>query len=327
MSTRDSSSVLRRAPLFAANWALANQETQAAETKDFVLNDGTTRADFVAMTADLSALITQVQTDDNNLTLLRAHVENLRASTHEMMSDWRKKAASDVAGTPYGANLPTLPGLSTALDAFLKTLRLANDRWIQIDGAGTDVPHFTPPMIVKGTTQAQFQDAIGSLETSSRQLENADNALPGERAKRDMQCETVYQTETAYRKKVLADFPANSPALMTLPTLQPANHGSTPQAVELSGLYNAQTGQGDLSWTASSDAHLARYAVRICVGAKYKEADATLLAELAPGITNYQIDAQYLQPGAPICAVAVVIADDDHEKASNVVTLTAPLMK
>ena len=314
-----------RAPLFEANWTLANEETQAADSTDFTLNDGTTRADFVAMIGELKTLIAKVDADSADLTLLMAKRNSLRTSTRQTMSDWRKKADSDVGGTPYGAGLPTLPSETEALDSFLKTLRVANDRWIQINGAGSEVPHFTPPMIVKGTTQAQFEDAIDLLEATGKELETAETALPGERAKRDNKADAVYQTETAYRKKVIADFSDNSPALETLPTLQPASHGYTPQAVELSGVYNAATGEGDLSWTASPDPNLAHYELRISAGPKYKEADSSLLATLQAGVLSYAIAAQYLQPGAVISSVVKVVLDDDHEKQSNTVTLTAPL--
>ena len=319
------SAVSRRAPLFEANWTLANQETQAANQTDFVLNDGTTRADFLTMTGDLKTLIAQVQTQSNNLTLLRARIESLRLSTHETMKNWRKKADSEVGSSDYGANLPTLPGINEALDEFLKTLRVANDRWIQINGATTEVPYFTPPMLVRGTTQTQFQDAIDLLEATERQLETAENALPGERAKRQNKATQVYAVETAYRKKVLADFPDDSPALETLPTLQPASHGYTPEPVKLSGLYNAQSGEGDLSWTASPDPNLRHYEVKISAGPRYKEADSSLLATLEPGTLSFRIPAIYLQPGATICAVVEVVLDDDHERQSNAVTLSAPL--
>ncbi len=317
--------VARRASLFEADWTLADEETQVASQSDFVLNDGTTRAMFVTMVSDLGALIERVNTDDANLTLLRGRRDSLRASTHQTMENWRKKADSDVGGTPYGAGLPTLPGINEALDSFLKTLRVANDRWIQINGAGTDVEFFTPPMIVKGTAQPQFEAAIVLLEATGKELETAENALPGERAKRDNKADAVYQTETAYRKKVLADFPDESPALETLPTLQPASHGYTPEPVQLSGVYNAATGQGDLSWTASTDANLDHYNVRISAGPKFKGADATLLATLSPGTTTYKIPSQFLQAGATLCAVVDVVLDDDHEKQSNAVTLTVPL--
>ena len=319
------SSVSRRTSLFEANWNLADEETQALDTKDFVLNDGTTRTDFLVMTGDLTRLITKVSTDSANLTLLMAKRDSLRASTHETMSNWRKKADSDVGGTPYGADLPTLPGINEALDSFLKTLRVANDRWIQINEAGTDVPYFAPPMSVKGVTQIQFQASIDLLEATGKELETAENALPGERAKRDNQADAVYQVETAYRKKVLADFPDDSPALETLPTLQLANRGYTPEPVKLSGVYNATSGQGDLSWTASTDVNLDHYNVKISAGPRYKDADANLLATLMPGTLSFKIPAQYLQPGATICAVVDVVLDDDHERQSNSVVMTVPL--
>jgi len=325
MSTKDATPIHRRAPLFEANWTLADEETQAAETKDFVLNDGTTRADFVAAVDELGALITQVATEDANLTLGMARRDGLRASTRKTMENWRKKADSDVGDTSYGAHLPTLPGINEALASFLKTLRVANDRWIQINGAGTEVPHFTPPMIVKGTTQEEFAASIDALEATGKELETAENALPGERAKRDDKADAVYGIETAYRKKVMADFEESSPVVETLPTLQPASHGYTPAAVTLTGVYNAASGQGNLGWTASTDANLSHYDVRIAVGPKYKSADSTLLAQLAPGTLSYAIPGQYLQPGATICAVAVVVLDDDHEKASDVAVLAVPL--
>ena len=79
----------------------------------------------------------------------------------------------------------------------------------------------------------------------------------------------------------------------------------------------------DSGWTASTDVNLDYYELRISAGPKFKGADLTLLATLAPGNTTYKTHSQFLQTRATLYAIVDVVLDDVHEKQSDTV-LAAP---
>ena len=119
------------------------------------------------------------------------------------------------------------------------------------------------------------------------------------------------------------NFVPNSPDLASISTDSLSSH--TPEAVELSGAMNPTTKGADLSWTASNDADLDFYRVRLCAGARYKNDDAITLAELQPGVTNYSVEARFLPGGSTSNVVVSVVLTDGREKQSNTVKFEPPL--
>lgn len=319
MTKIPASAVIKRAPLFLTNWTAANAEWQDDSNAEFILKNGATRAIFNTKVGVLTTLIANVDTTATQQTLLEAQRDALRAATHTAMSNWRAAAIYNVGNSPFGVKLPTLPRKGEAIASFLKTLEKANERWVEINDA-TDVPNFVAPMILKdGTTQPQFAASIAALTEAARTLETLVTSLPVDRARRDNAADEVYGLASLYRDAVKAKFPNTSPVLKTLPTLRAKDTGHTPTPVVLTGLYNPQTGEGDLNWTASLDPNFDHYEVKIAVATRYNANNALKIGELAQGVTSFSIPAQFLPVGASICAVIEVVLSDNRHKASNAI--------
>ncbi len=320
-----SSMVLGRAPLFVANWTGADAAHLVSVGEDFTLKNGTTLVDFQAKIAALKAMTLALAADEQNAVLMQGTRDAGRAATRATMDIWRKGAIYALSGSAWEDKIPVLPGSSEALDAFTERLTKASDTWRDINGA-TGIEDFTPPLVLRdGTTQAAFLAAIGALETAGKSLETLENSLPLKRASRDNATLEIYRLMGLYREAVEAGFAANSPVAQTLPTLQPRDTGHTPDAVELSGALNAATKGADLGWTASTDADFDFYRVRLGAGPRYKNDDATTLAELRAGVLNYSIEARFLPGGSVSNAVVSVVLTDGREKQSNAVKFEPPL--
>ncbi len=233
--------ICKRSPLFEGSWTAADEEQMASVNAPFVLNDGTTRADFVAQVAAMDALRDEVDRQVNNMVLGLNQRESARALAVKTMAMFRAAANYHVGGTPLGAQLPTLPGTTEALAKTIRALEAASDRWELIDAVA--------PMTTRdGTTRAGFVAQITALEAARNALEIARDALPIERARRDEAAALVYATMTRYRAAVLAEFEEKSPVFEVLPTLQHARKRKPKASPEPVVIEVEPTSEESLEW-------------------------------------------------------------------------------
>ncbi len=319
------SMVLKRVPLFVANWTGANAAQVAASGADFVLKDGTTLAIFQAKAATLRAMTLDLAAQEERAVLMQGTRDAGRAQTRATMEIWRKGAIYSVSGSGWEDKIPALPGDTEALKEFIERLSQASNIWSSINGA-TDIKDFTPPLVLRdGTTQAAYLASIDALYSTAKTLEALEESLPLQRVSRDKLTREFYELMGLYREGIEAGFAADSPVAVTLPTLQPRDTGHTPEPVELSGVFNPITRGGDLNWTASDDADLDFYRVRLGAGRRYKNDDATTIAELRPGVLKATIEARFLPGGSVGNAVVYVVLTDGRERQSNAVKFEPPL--
>jgi hypothetical protein len=319
------SMVLTRAPLYVANWTGANAAWIVSHSDEFTLKNGVLLEDFQREVAALTTMQRALETQEESAVLMRSTRDAARATTRATMEIWRKGAIYALSGSAWESDLPPLPGQNEALASFLERLRLASGTWLKINGA-TDIKDFTPPLILRdGTTQAAFSASIGALETLGKGLETLELSLPLSRDTRDAKTREVYGSMGLYREAIEASFPADSPLVTTLPTLRPRDTGHTPEAVELSGALDPVSKGASLTWTASTDADLDFYQVKLSAGPRYKNADAIILATLQPGVLSYAVEARFLPGGSVANAVVSVVLTDGRERQSNAVKFEPPL--
>ncbi|HEX8463308.1 MAG TPA: hypothetical protein VF627_01705 [Abditibacterium sp.] len=317
--------VLSRAPLFVANWLGADAVQVGIDGDDFVLKNGVNRVTFEAKVAELRTMTLDLASDEENVVLMQGTRDAARATLRNKVEIWRKGAIYALSGSAWESKIPTLPGVNEALKDFILRARKASDMWLDINGA-TGIPDFSPPLILRdGTTQAAFLALIVALENTAKTLAALENSLPLKRASRDKATSELYALMGLYRDAVQASFEADSPVVLTLPTLQPRDTGHTPDAVELSGTFNPVSRGADLRWTASTDADFDFYRVRLAAGARFKNDDAITLAELQSGVLNYSVEARFLPGGSVSNAVVSVVLTDGREKQSNTVKFEPPL--
>ena len=127
-----------------------------------------------------------------------------------------------------------------------------------------------------------------------------------------------------YRQRVPSEFAEGSPLLATLPRLSPPR-GSTPDAVELSGSYDAERGDISLEWTAVEDKRVARLELRATAGPEYDPKDETVLAEFPPDAPReWRGSFGAATPGAAVSFKLYSLTEEGHERGSKAVTVTRP---
>ena len=100
------------------------------------------------------------------------------------------------------------------------------------------------------------------------------------RAERDALERRVRGVLVTYAQAVLAQFGAASNITESLPRLSPIP-GHTPQAVVLSGVYDAETQEARLEWEAGEDPKLVSYQVRQCAGLVYHKKTERVVATVS----------------------------------------------
>ena len=133
----------------------------------------------------------------------------------------------------------------------------------------------------------------------------------------------VKEVFAEYRRAILAEYPADSPFVLNLPTVNPPDTGTTPAAVALSVTVDAANHTAHATWTASTASDLARYSFRISAGPHYKSGAEVSIGDLAPTVREFTVGAQYLPQGSTVWGKAYVITSEGHEKGSNAEKLTA----
>lgn len=107
------------------------------------------------------------------------------------------------------------------------------------------------------------------------------------------------------------------------PAIRPAP-GSTPVAVQLSGLWSGSLQKAHLEWTASDNPDLDHYSVRSCDPPRYRAQDEATVENVAAGTLELDTDLGLLAPGSAKIFKVYVVTTEDNEKGSNSVKVTHP---
>lgn len=124
-----------------------------------------------------------------------------------------------------------------------------------------------------------------------------------------------------YREGVAVEYGEDHPFTLSLPGVYPAP-GSTPDAVVLSGQWNAGTMQAELNWTASTNPALQVYELRGSIGATYDEATSQFIANHGPGVLGAPTLFGLISPGDTVTFKVFVHLTTGNQAGSNAVTIT-----
>jgi hypothetical protein len=137
-------------------------------------------------------------------------------------------------------------------------------------------------------------------------------------------CSIIYDILKLYRAKLPTKFPAGHALLDSLPDLTPAA-GHTPDAVEVTAVWDAAAVKGKITWTESPEATLSHYEVRGVAGDVYVSADETLLASVAPAdAREFLTDFALSVPGVVAGFKVYVVLTTGNERGSEAVFVTRP---
>lgn len=304
---------------FIAHWTEVNA---AISPSAFTLTGGYGLADFTADRDALVATFTPIIAADNVRQGAAADRDSRKAALRPRMFQFRGAVIGMLAGSKYVNMQPVMPIPRAAESKFLRPFDDMADVWNSIN---TDtIPGFTGPLLLAGGyALADFNADLAALRAAYIAATDAENGSRSARATRNVLLKPLRARMVQYRQAVKAALPMGSPLLLTIPALTPPP-GSTPDPVALTGVMNTVTGEGDFTWTASTNPHLDHYELRISPGPTYKTADESTIASIPKTQLTYSTSVGLGAPGATGLYKLYAVLDTLNERGSNTVGVTRP---
>lgn len=304
---------------FVAHWTQANAELGL---DDVVLPNGTTLASFTSLGQSLLGKRDQVQSALNGREIARGDVNVKKTALNERLVQFNEKIRAFFPGSKWLEALPAVPAFSVAQSRFIDPLADAKDLWARITA---DPGTTTPITLLGGYGEETFESDLEDLQDAYSVLNQADTGLTVTRAERNELQSQLYEIMKSYRLVLPTFFAKDSPLVTTLPRLTPLP-GHTPDPVTVSGAWDPGTVMANLTWTASNDADLARYEIRMSPGPTYSTEDDSVVGTVeAAGPLEFSTNAGLTAPGLTASFRVYVILTTGNEKGSNDLPVTRPI--
>lgn len=277
-------------------------------------------ADLQADRTQLSDEITDLIEAINDLENLRTQRDTSKEDLHERMRQLGAYIRGALADSNYAGEVPPLVAMTSNTGKWILCMRDFRNIWTEINA--TPPAGFTPPLILTGGyTLAMFTAAVAALEATFTGIVAAEKAIDRELKERDAVYLSIRDQLVRYREAVQGSFPADHPLVLSLPRISPLP-GHTPEAVVLSGVWNAGTQMADLSWTASADPDLEEYEIRRSGESPYNTNLEQVVDSVPPGTLAFSTNAGLTTPGAIMRYKVYVVLTTGNEKGSNAVEIS-----
>jgi hypothetical protein len=306
---------------FSAHWGLVNTALAPAA---LVLPAGTTRANLETHRTSLATLHAAVQTGINDVEMARADLDDRKAALHTRLTQFNEKARSYLSTTTLARALPKVPTLSEGQGAWLPVFDDMENLWTRAN-ALAPVGGFTPPLLLLGGyTLANFSADLVLLRAAYKTVTAKEVDLRVKRGERQDLEDVIYPILKSYREAMPTFFAATHALVVSLPRLTPES-GSTPDAVSVTGVWDAGTSQGKLTWTENAAADVDHYEVRWSPGSSYSADDESVLGSVDKEAAREFLTTQGLgAPGAVSVFRVYVVTATGNEKGSNTAQITRP---
>lgn len=306
---------------FSAHWGLVNT---ALAPGALVLPAGTTLANLETHRTALAALHAAVQSAINDVETARADLDDRKLALHTRLNQFNEKARSYLGGTTLARSLPKVPGLTEGQGAFLPAMDDMENLWTRANALPAS-GGYTPPLVLLGAYPlATFSADLALLRTAYKTMTAREVDLRVKRGERQDLEDVIYPILKSYREAMPTFFAADHALVTTLPRLTP-EPGSTPDAVSLTGVWNAATTQASLTWTENPAADVDHYEVRWSPGSSYSAEDENVLGSVDKEAAREFLTAQGLgAPGAVSVFRVYVVTATGNEKGSNTAQVTRP---
>lgn len=306
---------------FSAHWNLVNA---ALAPGALVLPAGTTRANLESLRTSLGALHAAVQNAINDVETARADLEDRKLALHTRLNQFNDKGRSYLASTTLARALPKVPGLTEGQGTFLPALDDMESLWTRAN-ALAPTGGFTPPLLLLGGyALATFSADLVLLRAAFKAATTRDVDLRVKRGERQDVEAVIYPILKSYREAMPTFFAANHALVASLPQLTP-DPGSTPDGVSVTGVWDAVTAQGKLTWPASTAGDLDHYDIRWSPGPTYSADAESVLGRVEPDAAREFFTTQGLgAPGAVSVFRVYVVTTTGNEKGSNTAQITRP---
>ena len=308
---------------FEAHAADVNVDRLANALAEFAWPDGYLAANLTADVDAVEAAITAQVSLDNALSIGTNGRDAMRVALRDRFVDFRKLIDYRLKASVYSTSLPATPHETASEQKFLRAIDDMADLWTRIDAdAGT--PNFTPPLVFSdGYALAALQTDIAALRTQYKAVVEAENDARMGRKQRDALLQPLRDRFLEYRQGIEVEYGEQHAFTLSLPQVTPAP-GSTPDAVTASGVWDAGTLEGVITWTESSEANFDHYDVRMTPGATYDTENDITIFSVAAGTTEHRTLDGLLNSGDVASFKVYVVLTTANEAGSNTVTITRP---
>lgn len=303
---------------FTAHWEQANT---ALGVDNVVLADGSTVDTLESKGEDLVEKRAEMQAAINEREIARGDVDIKKAAALERLVQFNDKIRAFFPDSKWLNALPAAPALASAQGVFMDPMDDASNLWSRINA---DPGTATPVTLLGGYDQATFATDLTALQAAYSVLNRADQDLKVARSERNELQDEIYAMLKSYRLALPTFFAKDSPIVESLPRLTPLP-GHTPDAVTLTGEWDAAANAASLSWTESTEATLAQYEVRMSPGSNYSTEDESVIANITPGNPlSFATTSGLESPGLTAGFKVYVILTTGNEKGSDAVIITRP---
>jgi hypothetical protein len=306
-------SYLRTSEDIDTHW---QQADSAASGSDITLKGGYTLASFQADIASFSNKLSQARAERQQRDMAAGQRNVKKGLVRDALTRFRAAVTNQLMGTPYAANLPTLPAVNVDESGYKEAFLKMVERWRVINGLGNTVADFTAPLILgNGLTLAAFEIELQELDAAYRLVSRTDTVLETLRRERDALMPVLKDRIVQYKNALIDKFGKTHPLVQSLPALSPAPSTNI-KAVKVIGSWDADTQKAALAWTPSTVSDVT-YSVRTTGSLPYKAEDEEVLAALPGGTTHFHTDTGLLTSGSEANFKVYVVSSAGNERGSN----------
>ena len=284
-----------------------------------------------------------VQGFRNDLELATGDAATARESLSALITAFNRKVRGALAHTSFPRALPDAVSTTMGNATMLRSGDDMSSLWLKINALAPS-QGFTPPMLVPldqpgsstplQVTQGQGANRVSTLRTALQGnngvggTANAEQSLQLKRGERDRVWEMeIRPLLSAYRDRILGDYPADHSFVLSLPRLYPPATGATPDPVSAAAQWVAPPGEAVVTHSATTNAEVVRYELRAVTGSQWLAEDAVVIASRlvsAPGPLEFRTVWNLLSSGDVVSMKVYVVTADGHERGSDTLTVTRP---
>ena len=290
-----------------------------------VLPNGTSRANLITHRDALATKQSELEGKINDHEIARGDLDIKKTDVLVRLNQFNEKVRAFLGTTSFVRALPKVPTFTDGQGHFVPPVDDMSTLWTKINAA-VGVPNFTPPLtLLGGYTLVLYQVELTAIKTQFETVGREEVQVRLKRGERTALEEVIYPLLKLYRQVVPTYFAANSPLISSMPALSP-EPGSTPDAVDATGVWNAPTTQGKITWTAPTATDVDKIEIRSSPGSTYNSEDETVVGTVAKDAPREFLTSHGLgTPGAVAVFKVYVITLTGNEKGSNTVKITRPV--
>jgi hypothetical protein len=307
----------------ASHWTSVNEDGASPPDTDLRLAGGYTLALFQADRGVVWAALRGAREVEIGLKVLFGDRDALKKSLGEDIARFRAAIRAALPASSFAAALPRVPKQLAAEGRFLAACRGVAAVWAEVDALAPS-PEFAPPLLLGGMTRADYQAKVDSLVEMFETVRAENVRLKIAREDRDRVLKRVRGRLLQYRDAVMAHVGPGHYLTKSVPRISPLP-GSTPDAVEAAGYWDAEHGVAVIEWPPSENPKLDHYEVRRARGERYRADDETVVARVPADTHVLRTAAGLPGPGAEAEYRVYVVLKTGNEKGSNTVRIVRPM--